>query len=70
LGNRQPRLFDLKTLGEGGGQLANRSIMMMKECLTELTKEGTGHTIFVHNMGKFDGYFLLKPLVEMFGSDI
>jgi DNA polymerase type B, organellar and viral len=33
----------------------------------DIIKLAKGYTIFIHNLGGFDGVFLLKPLVELLG---
>jgi len=42
---------------------------MLKAAISSLLKSKySGHTIYVHNLEKFDGTFLLNPLVELSDS--
>src|SRR5271165_5008276 len=37
----------------------------MNKCLRTLLDLGEGYTIYVHNLGGFDGMLLLRPLAEI-----
>lgn len=40
---------------------------MLLHLCTDLLSLSKGYTVYVHNLGGFDGVFLLKPLVELLG---
>jgi len=45
------------------------SDMMMKAALQELSQKGRGYTLpkGVHNLGSFDGMFLIRPITDLLG---
>jgi len=43
------------------------SDIIMKATLQALFEKGRGFTIYVHNLGSFDGMFLIRPITDLLG---
>lgn len=49
------------------GSLEARSRQILTQVCTFIELNFNSYTLYAHNLGKFDGYFLLKPLLNHFG---
>jgi len=62
------KTFYLTTFILDGVSAIEASNKIMYIALRQLLNIGKGYTIYIHNLGSFDGIFLVKPLVELYGS--
>jgi hypothetical protein len=62
------KTFYITNYGEvKDSNLQQLSLDLINDVCTFIKSNLSGYTLYAHNLGKFDGYFLLKPFYNFFG---